>query len=195
MAVSWVTPQDGNPAPKSQVRFGLSTGDLTMTAGNTDAFTYSTNAGNGCDTGGVGEGGKEGRSLTFPLVPDDQGSASLQVVAPIQPIPGKVLQCLNSSIQSLVSGGIRTRINIFCSFLIRPWLIAVGFITSLYKVSSKPNTKYYYQCGDFSLPSSTVEPYTPPSGRSGTLYFRTMPEVGESKSRGSFMNSSRSCGY
>ncbi|TFJ82721.1 hypothetical protein NSK_005914 [Nannochloropsis salina CCMP1776] len=56
-----------------------------------------------------------------------------------------------------------------------------GWLHNVELRNLQPNTLYYYQCGDFSiLPSNGDDyPYTPPTGRSGTLFFKTLPAVGK----------------
>lgn len=45
MVISWLTPNTSQPAPASQVRYGLSSDALTMAAGNNNAYTYTIPAG------------------------------------------------------------------------------------------------------------------------------------------------------
>lgn len=57
-----------------------------------------------------------------------------------------------------------------------------GWLHNVELTGLQPDTLYFYQVGDFSLPplvSNINYPYTPPEGRSGTLYFRTLPAPGQ----------------
>ncbi len=57
-----------------------------------------------------------------------------------------------------------------------------GWLHNVALTGLRPDTLYFYQVGDFSIPpfvSNVDYPYTPPEGRSGTLYFRTLPAPGE----------------
>ena len=57
-----------------------------------------------------------------------------------------------------------------------------GWLHNVELTGLRPDTLYFYQVGDFSIPpfvSNVDYPYTPPEGRSGTLYFRTLPAPGQ----------------
>ena len=57
-----------------------------------------------------------------------------------------------------------------------------GWLHNVELIGLLPDTLYFYQVGDFSIPpfvSNVDYPYTPPEGRSGTLYFRTLPAPGQ----------------
>jgi len=57
-----------------------------------------------------------------------------------------------------------------------------GWLHNVELTGLRPDTLYFYQVGDFSIPpflSDNNYPYTPPEGRSGTLSFRTLPAPGQ----------------